>query len=211
MSYVTYAIENTVTGGVYIGKAVHPPIKRWNEHRSALCAGTHHNRFLQRSWNKYGEDVFVFRVMKTHETEAEAFAAERTAIAFYREETRLPVYNSTDGGDGVLGWERTADHIARLSVASQRRWQDEAQRAKAAEQTRKRFASPEERAAQSERIKATVARMQSDPSLQEQLAEARRKKSESQQRRWADPVKRAIAAEKQRAARARQREQRNGS
>ncbi len=205
MKFATYIVENTVTGGIYVGKLKLPVTRRWRDHKAALCANKHHNRYLQRSWNKYGEDAFVFRILQRYETEEEAFAAEQTAIAFYRNETNLPVYNLTDGGDGIPGWVVTEEQRQKQSESSQRRWQDDAQREKAAQQVRERFANPEERAAQSERIKAAVERFRNDPERYEAWMLARQRKSEAQQRRWSDPEKRRIAAEKQRAARARQR------
>ena len=210
MSYTIYVIENTLSGGVYVGKAGKNPRARWIAHMSALRLNKHHNRYLQRVWNKHGEAVFAFRVLRTYTTEAEAFDAEQQAIAFYRTQTNLPVYNMTDGGDGVPGHEITETKLARLSASSQQRWQDAAQRERTAEQVRQRFQDPEERRAQSERIKAAVERMKADPEQQAAWDLARAKKSAAQQRRWADPEKRAIAAEKQRAVRARQRAAKQG-
>jgi hypothetical protein len=36
---------------------------RWNTHRRELRENDHHARFLQRTWNKYGEDAFSFSVL----------------------------------------------------------------------------------------------------------------------------------------------------
>lgn len=56
-----YRIRNLKTGRSYIGSSRNIP-KRWAQHRCDLRAGRHHCVYLQRSWNKYGEEAFVFEV-----------------------------------------------------------------------------------------------------------------------------------------------------
>lgn len=53
----------TANRKVYIGSAVNLRL-RWRDHRSALRNDRHVNALLQRSWNKYGEDTFVFEVIE---------------------------------------------------------------------------------------------------------------------------------------------------
>ena len=56
-----YHIINKVNGKRYVGQS--KDIKtRWSWHRSYLRRNKHHNLYLQRSWNKYGEDAFFFLV-----------------------------------------------------------------------------------------------------------------------------------------------------
>lgn len=59
-----YLITNTTDGKVYVGSAAQGFKKRWDSHRSLLRRGKHDNRHLQRAWDKYGEDVFVFSVVE---------------------------------------------------------------------------------------------------------------------------------------------------
>lgn len=54
-----YAIRNTKNDLCYIGSAVNLQ-QRAYEHLSYLRRRKHHNRHLQRAWNKYGEDCFWF-------------------------------------------------------------------------------------------------------------------------------------------------------
>lgn len=58
-----YRITCTVTGRIYIGSAFRLG-DRWRNHRNNLRRGTHHNRILQRAWDKYTEDAFVFDVLE---------------------------------------------------------------------------------------------------------------------------------------------------
>lgn len=63
-----YKITNTKTSDFYIGSAVNLRV-RWIQHRSDLICNRHANIFLQRSWNKYSEQVFEFSVCEYCEIE----------------------------------------------------------------------------------------------------------------------------------------------
>ena len=64
-----YTIICKTTGKYYIGSAVWIR-KRWRNHREDLRKGKHHNLYLQRAWNKYGEDNFDFIVFSLLSTRA---------------------------------------------------------------------------------------------------------------------------------------------
>lgn len=59
-----YRIEHVASGRLYIGSS-HNLRKRWQAHLRCLRAGSHHSQKLQRAWDKYGEEAFVFTVMAT--------------------------------------------------------------------------------------------------------------------------------------------------
>lgn|SRR5258708_2557122 len=58
-----YKIICTPTGKIYIGSAINLR-NRWNEHLKGLRHNAHGNSKLQRAWNKYGEEAFVFEVLE---------------------------------------------------------------------------------------------------------------------------------------------------
>lgn len=58
-----YQIRNTVNGKVYVGQSK-DLAQRKRVHRRMLLDGKHYNRYLQRSFNKYGEDSFAFEVLE---------------------------------------------------------------------------------------------------------------------------------------------------
>ncbi len=60
-----YEIVNLADGKAssYVGSSVNIE-KRWREHKCRLQGGQHENSHLQRAWDKYGEDAFVFSVLE---------------------------------------------------------------------------------------------------------------------------------------------------
>jgi group I intron endonuclease len=57
-----YYITNKVNGHKYVGSSVDIE-KRWIDHKCALKGGRHHSIYLQRAWDKYGEENFEFKIM----------------------------------------------------------------------------------------------------------------------------------------------------
>lgn len=58
-----YFIVHRKSKRAYVGQSI-DIIKRWTYHRSALNSNTHHCKYLQRLWNKYGQDNFQFRIVR---------------------------------------------------------------------------------------------------------------------------------------------------
>lgn len=58
-----YAVANVVNGKAYIGSTNNLG-KRLDEHRRALRENKHYNKYLQYSWNKYGEGAFEFNILQ---------------------------------------------------------------------------------------------------------------------------------------------------
>lgn len=57
-----YCIINIINRKKYAGSSIN--IKnRWQQHKNKLRRGRHENLYLQREFNKYGEDAFDFRVL----------------------------------------------------------------------------------------------------------------------------------------------------
>jgi group I intron endonuclease len=64
MSCGIYQILNSKTGKCYVGSAVDIE-DRWIHHRKKLSGGSgHHSVKLQRSWNKYGPDVWEWKILQ---------------------------------------------------------------------------------------------------------------------------------------------------
>jgi len=58
-----YQIRNLINGKVYIGSSIDID-KRWKKHVRELKNLIHPNQHLQSSWNKYGEESFIFEMIE---------------------------------------------------------------------------------------------------------------------------------------------------
>ena len=77
-----YKIENLVNGKIYIGQSVHIR-QRWSEHKKELRHNRHKNKYLQRAWNKYGEENFKHEILELCSVE-ELDSREQYYINLYR-------------------------------------------------------------------------------------------------------------------------------
>ena len=91
-----YSIENVVNHKKYIGQSIN--IKsRWCKHKVDLNNGSHDNDYLQKSWNKYGENNFEFEILEEC-SEEELNEKERYYIDLYNTMNRDYGYNLKSGG-----------------------------------------------------------------------------------------------------------------
>lgn len=108
-----YKIVCTANGKVYVGSAVILS-KRKREHYSALRSNRHHNKHLQRAFNKYKEGCFVFEVM--FECDKENLLLEEAQIKeldSYRKGFNLleiPTKN-------MLGYKHTPESREKMSIS----------------------------------------------------------------------------------------------
>jgi group I intron endonuclease len=120
-----YSITLTLNGRQYIGSSV--DIKeRWRRHKKDLRKNKHHSIQLQRCWNKYNEDDFIFEIIE------ECDAIKETILEreqFYIDSIN-PVFNSCKLAGSPLGSRRTKEQIDKMSKISQDRWNDKEYRDK---------------------------------------------------------------------------------
>ena len=74
-----YQILNVVNHKFYIGSSANL-YQRWRTHRNKLRSNTHPNKYLQASWNKYGERVFIFEILAEFEGVKDMLACEEGLI-----------------------------------------------------------------------------------------------------------------------------------
>lgn len=110
-----YKITNTVNRKCYIGSAVNFPSRR-SEHRRSLIKGSHHSFYLQKSWDKYGEDAFVFELVELVPDRADLIAAEQRWM-----DAHLPAYNICKVAGSPLGVKHTQETRDKISAASKGR------------------------------------------------------------------------------------------
>ncbi len=150
-----YKIENTRNGRCYIGSAVHL-VNRWATHRRALRKGEHRNRYLQRAWDKYGEDAFGFEVLEAVADQAHLVAREQAHIDEWAAKGKL--YNLAPNAGSNLGTKRTAATKAKMSASQKGIIPDDATRAAMSEaQKRSNEQNPELKAERVRRLQAGLA------------------------------------------------------
>lgn len=92
---VIYSITNIVNGKKYFGQTTKKnPLDRWRSHKWELNNLKHDNEKLQRAWNKYGSDAFIFEVIETAQSLDELNKLEMQYIA-----NNVEGYNIFGGGD----------------------------------------------------------------------------------------------------------------
>lgn len=96
-----YKITNTINGKIYIGQSSWLQ-KRFIAHKNALRKGVHPNIYLQRAYNKYGEESFDFSVIEYCSPE-QLNELEQQYIKKYN--TFHDGYNLTLGGEGTFGYK----------------------------------------------------------------------------------------------------------
>lgn len=118
-------------GRCYIGQSVNIE-SRFRGHRLELRKGTHHSRYLQNAWNRYGEGAFTFEVVETISLDALTRAEAATALAWREQhwiDVSASVFNTCPAAATVAGIERSAEYRAKISALHKgRKHTDEARR-----------------------------------------------------------------------------------
>lgn len=153
-TYYVYGLYEPDTGVVrYIGRGKKD---RWRRHFRA--ADRHYNPMMARMFSRYGQTVQVRKIAEGM-TYDEATALEVRLIAETGRGRKGPLYNMTDGGDGMAGHVPTNAHREKIAESNRRRRLSPETRAKIAASRLGQKPSPEHRAALSaSRIGNTNAR-----------------------------------------------------
>lgn len=86
-----YVIECIPTGLIYVGSSVNIR-NRWEQHINSLDRDTHENSYLQRAWNKYGQENFTFSVLELCK-KSDITEIEQKYLDFYKCYERDKGYN----------------------------------------------------------------------------------------------------------------------
>lgn len=91
-----YKITCEPTGKIYIGKDSFFP-RRFVEHKYHLRKGSHCNSYLQRAWNKYGEESFKFEKIQEASNREELALLELYWIELLNSHHKTIGYNQVVG------------------------------------------------------------------------------------------------------------------
>ena len=208
-----YQIRHIASGKVYVGSATNPRTRR-NGHFRDLRNGIHHSRYLQRAYDKYGEDAFVFEIIEPVLFCEDLTTRETYWIKMLRAAERSHGYNVEPIAGSSLGAKRTDAVRAGISERAKARYADPVYKAKAVAKLKAmyddpkvranisaarkaQFADPAQRKGVSDRAKAR----HSDPNYIANLSEKaktrytrpgeRERLSAQSKAQYADPSKRA--------------------
>lgn len=112
-----YRIINRVNNKCYYGSSNNIE-KRWLRHKNELNKGKHINIILQRAWNKYGSDNFIFELVETCD--------ESLLIEIEQKYLDLkPDYNigiKASGGDNITNNPNRSEIIAKITKSIKDRY-----------------------------------------------------------------------------------------
>ena len=114
MASGVYQITNTVNGKTYVGSARNIAIRRRN-HRRDLRKNKHGNKYLQRSWNKYGAESFRFSTLLICSPEDLRFFEQRCI------DKLNPDYNLMRVGE--VGWIHAEETKEKQRERTKAQWQ----------------------------------------------------------------------------------------
>lgn len=116
-----YSIRCVITGRYYVGSSALMRKRCW-AHRRWLRKGKHQSSLLQRAWDKYGEDAFVFALLETISDLDQIFTREQFWIDRLRAHVRQGGFNSYPVAGSPLGFKQTPETRARMSAAKKGDW-----------------------------------------------------------------------------------------
>lgn len=108
-----YRIKNNVNGKSYIGSTRNFR-KRKSEHLRTLINNTHHSILLQRAYNKYGVENFIFEVVELCNI-VELLKREQWFIDNYEVSKAITGYNICPIAGSPAGKPCTEEHKAKIS------------------------------------------------------------------------------------------------
>lgn len=184
-----YCIRNLKNGKRYIGSAAQDLLYRWQIHRSNLRAGRHVNVYLQRAWQKHGEEAFVFEVLECCPP-GRCVAQEQFWIDQYDSANPRRGYNRNPTAGSMLGFRHTEASKQKISqVGKGRKHTDEAKRKISAKMSdvmkgNKHFAGKTQTVATRRKIAEAVRKQWQDEDHRQDIAVKNRRNAVEQ---WQNP------------------------
>ena len=109
-----YQIKNTLNNKKYIGSSKNLQ-KRLYEHKRTLKLGTHHSIKLQRAWNKYGDNNFIFEVLLECDCN-DLIKNEQKYFDLYK-----PEYNILEIASSTIGHKHSMETKVKIGLKSKGR------------------------------------------------------------------------------------------
>lgn len=190
-----YLITNTVSGTVYVGQA-RKISSRWGVHRHHLKHGTHHCRYLQKAYWKYGHDAFEYSIAADlsaiDECDLDVALAVEEARVFATHPKTYNLLQPTEDGQVATPETRALLSVAKLKMWAELKGNPDALKSMIDRSNQYRR-SPEGRLSQSDAMKIRWQDEEWRLEMGEKLAQSkdtdefRQKQSNLSTAQWADP------------------------
>ena len=108
-----YKITCKINNKVYIGSTEVCFKQRFKKHKQRLRNNYHENDYLQKSWNKYGEDNFIFEILEEISDKSKVKEIEQTYLNEYISKGKKFCFNlskSAIGGNTIINDEIKEKH-----------------------------------------------------------------------------------------------------
>jgi group I intron endonuclease len=112
-----YQITNKINKKVYIGSSVDID-KRWIAHKYSLNLNKHHNMYLQRAWQKYTEEDFLFEIVEIVRNKDQIIEREQHWMDLTKCYEASYGYNNSKDAKNCLGVKHSAETKRRMSEST---------------------------------------------------------------------------------------------
>lgn len=112
-----YQIRNLVNNKLYIGSTVSGFSKRKTYHLMLLRKNQHHSQILQKSFNKHGENNFIFEIIEICQNKDNILIREQYWMDFYKCYDPKFGYNINSNAHSCASRELTDEHKLKISLS----------------------------------------------------------------------------------------------
>lgn len=117
MNYVIYKISNIINNKFYIGSTKYF-INRRREHIYTLNKKTHRNKYLQRAWDKYGQENFKFEILEENVDKDKLLEREQFYLDTLKPYLEEIGYNLNPTAGSNLGFKMPKEAIEKIRKAN---------------------------------------------------------------------------------------------
>ena len=109
-----YKITNIKNNKCYIGSSINI-VRRWGEHKRQLKNNKHANTHLQKSWNKHGENSFLFETIEFVKDEKNLINREQYYLDEVKKYDSKLLYNICPMAYSALGFKHSNETKNKMS------------------------------------------------------------------------------------------------
>lgn len=114
-----YRIKNKINSKIYIGSAIKLR-RRFYEHNGALKNNTHSSGHLQKAYNKYGKNNFIFEVVELCNKD-NLIEREQYWLDYYKTYEDVNGYNICKVAGNSLGYKHSEKTIEKMKIIGKRK------------------------------------------------------------------------------------------